>query len=333
MTADSFFTNKVRESEQIFALIEEKIVRGTSVRVDPDYSKVVKKGLVTVYPVSSLIEWSWLALGCNPEAVAKALGRGTLAGSSICEPLLKTLKPLLPKRMNLWSPGENTMATDKTKALPCDDKTKAIDPAAPPPAAPPPAAPDTASEPALEEPSTDSPSGQVLSAIHSSIAGLLANIAAAANTYENPDAMSFVNDTLVPALTDLASQVDAAYSACSAGKSMTPADGEDMPADEEVMKSWLSSNRSRGFQLDGYSARLKLLGTAKNLTPDQRLTVTGIVKHISGLTQKARESAKPTKPAEPTVSPELLKKLDDTSTLFKSLAADLKATVPPAPAA
>ena len=322
--ATSFHTNKTRESEQIFDLIVEKIIRAASIHVDPLASQphAIGSKRCTLYPKSSLLEWSWCCMGANPDAVAKVLGLNRLAGSVIIESLAKTLRPLVPQRRLFaggWSPNsEETVDPTKPKTLAKDMDPLATE-GAPPPAT------DPATDPALEEPSTDSPSGQVLSAIHSTIMGLLDNITAAANTYENPEAIAFVTDTLVPSLTDLMGQVDAAYSAVSGGKSNMQPDGEDVPPDEDVMKSWLSSNRSRGFQLDGYSARLKLLGTAKNLTPDQRLTVTGIVKHISALTAKARESAKPAAPESPAVSPETLRKLDETATLFKSLAADLKA--------
>lgn len=338
MVGDSYFTNRVRESEQVFCLIEEKIVRGTSVRVEPDYSKVVKKGMVTTYPVSVLIEWSWLALGCNPEAVAKALGRGTLAGSTICEPLLKTLKPLLPKRMNLWSPGEPNMATNPTKpaeappavakALPGDVSAgnPIIDKAAPPPASPPPAE----NEPALDEPSTDSPSGQVLSAVTATLQGLIDNLTAAANTYENPEAIAFVTGSLVPALTDLIGETDGIYAKVSGGKSQAKSD--DAPPDEEVLKSFLSTG-SRGAALGGYAMRLGNLATAKNLTSDQRLTVTGIVKHLSGLTAKARDSAKAKeapKPAAEEVNPDLLKRLNDAAAKVKEGTEKLAALCPAA---
>lgn len=328
----SYFTNKNLQSAQIFDLIVEKIVRATSIHTDPTEAarpEIVDGKRCVIYPKSLMLEWSWCGMGANHEALAKALGRNRLAGSPIMPTLAKSLRQFLPQRRihgGVWSsePEENMPTETKPKTL----AKSGSEPPPVPPAAPPPAD----SEPALEEPSTDSPSGQVLGAIHSTIQGLLDNIAAAANTYENPEAISFVTDTLVPALTDLASQVDAAYSACSKGKSMAPTEGEtpEVP-DEEIVKSWLASNRSRGFQLDGYSARLRLLSAAKNLTPDQRLTVTGIVKHLSDLTAKARETAKPKEvPAEPQVSPELIKSLNDTATLFKSLATDLKAMSPAA---
>lgn len=326
----SYFTNKNLQSAQIFDLIVEKIVRATSIHTDPTEGarpENIGGKRCLLYPKSLMLEWSWCGMGANHEALAKALGRNRLAGSPIMPSLAKSLRQFLPQRRihgGVWSsePEENM----PTETLPKTLAKSGSEPPAVPPAAPPP----VDNEPALEEPSTDSPSGQVLGAIHSTLQGLLDNIAAAANTYENPDAISFVTDTLVPALTDLAAQVDAAYSACSNGKSMA-ADGQapEVP-DEEVVKSWLASNRSRGFQLDGYASRLRLLSSAKNLTPDQRLTVTGIVKHISGLTAKAREATKQARPADQQVSPELLKKLDETSTLFKSLATDLKASIPSA---
>lgn len=340
--ATSYFTNKSYQSAQIFDLIVEKIVRASSIRVDPDESaarqEIKDTKRCTVYPKSSMVEWSWCAMGANPEALAKVLGRNRLAGSPIIESLAKSLRPMLPQRRLFtggWSPEpeENDVTTTPTNpAKPEGDKAKSLkkdigDAAAGAPLRDKGLEGGEAEEPALEdEGPKESPSAQVLGAIHSSLQGLLSNIAAAANTYENPDAISFVNDTLVPVLTDLAGQVDAAYSACSGGKSMAPESGDQEPPDEDVMKSWLAGNRSRGLQLGGYASRLQLLATAKNLQPDQRLTVTGIVKHLRDLTAKARTEVKPVASSE--VSDETLQKLANTSAVFKSLAADLKALVP-----
>ncbi len=101
LEGDAYFTNKVRESEQIFDLIVEKIVRATSIHVIPTGGK--KKASIngvnaTVYPQSSMVEWSWGRLGVNPEAVLKMLNKGRLAGSAIVPALAKSLQPFAAKR-------------------------------------------------------------------------------------------------------------------------------------------------------------------------------------------------------------------------------------------
>lgn len=96
LVGTSYFTPHNQCSEQIFALIDEGIVRATSVRVDPDpdamtYKKIDDKN-VLVMKRSTLIEWSWCCMGVNPEAVRKTLDRNSLAGSKIAQPLKHVLK-------------------------------------------------------------------------------------------------------------------------------------------------------------------------------------------------------------------------------------------------
>jgi hypothetical protein len=107
LEGDSYFTNKVRESEQVFDLIVERIVRATSVHVMP-IPGTKKKASVNgvqamVYPKSKMVEWSWGRIGVNPEAVAKILNKNRLAGSAICESLAKSLQLAAPQ------PSRNTV--------------------------------------------------------------------------------------------------------------------------------------------------------------------------------------------------------------------------------
>lgn len=114
--ATSYFTNRNRDSEQFFALIDERIVRATSIHVDPDYGQVRRDGNVVIYPVSELLEWSWCMLGVNPEAVAKAVSRNRLAGSQISEPLMKSLKSWLPPKRAVGRGWDNSGGNHVGKA-------------------------------------------------------------------------------------------------------------------------------------------------------------------------------------------------------------------------
>lgn len=100
MEATSYFTDRNRESEQIFALVDEGIVRATSIHVDPiegtPFFQNIEGERVLVFPRSKMLEWSWGSIGVNPEAIAKVLDRNRLAGSAICQPLLKSLRPYMP---------------------------------------------------------------------------------------------------------------------------------------------------------------------------------------------------------------------------------------------
>ena len=80
--ATSFFSNRSLVSEQIFQLIEDKIIRATSVQATPiDATPLRVDGLTGQHMHAwELVEWSWTGVGINPEAIAKTLGRNRLAG-------------------------------------------------------------------------------------------------------------------------------------------------------------------------------------------------------------------------------------------------------------
>lgn len=101
ISATSYFTTKSMESLQIFHLISEGLVRATSVRALPiktSTRKTADSGIGIVLEQWELIEWSWGALGVNPDAIARTLDRGTIEGHKIVEPLLKSLRTVLPKK-------------------------------------------------------------------------------------------------------------------------------------------------------------------------------------------------------------------------------------------
>ncbi|WP_145232273.1 hypothetical protein [Gimesia algae] len=101
ISATSYFTSKSLESLQIFHLISEGLVRATSVRALPiktSTRKTANSGIGIVLKQWELIEWSWGALGVNPDAIARTLDRGTIEGHKIVEPLLKSLRTVLPQK-------------------------------------------------------------------------------------------------------------------------------------------------------------------------------------------------------------------------------------------
>jgi len=103
--ATSYFTDKSLESLQIFHLIAEGLVRATSVRAVPIKSttrKTSNNGIGIILEEWELIEWSWGALGVNPEAIARTINKGKIEGRNISAPLLKSLKSVL-------SPGNRTI--------------------------------------------------------------------------------------------------------------------------------------------------------------------------------------------------------------------------------
>lgn len=98
LEGDAYFTSKVKESEQIFDLIVERIVRAASIHVMPiagtKKTGTIEGTRVTIYPQSKMLEWSFGRIGVNPEAVRKILDKNRLAGSAISECLAKSLRPM-----------------------------------------------------------------------------------------------------------------------------------------------------------------------------------------------------------------------------------------------
>lgn len=95
--AVGYFSGRNQQSEQIFALIADRIIRATSIRFRPAVAPVMKAG-VTYYDDWIMEEWSWAAFGVNPDAVAGVVAKGRLAGSQIDEVIMKSLLSQLPKR-------------------------------------------------------------------------------------------------------------------------------------------------------------------------------------------------------------------------------------------
>lgn len=124
ISATSYFTEKSLESMQIFHLIAEGLVRATSVRAVPIKSftrKTSNEGIGIVLEEWELIEWSWGALGVNPDAIARTIDRGTIEGRQIIEPLLKSLKAVLPplkKTLPGWTPPAIQQSAENTREVP-----------------------------------------------------------------------------------------------------------------------------------------------------------------------------------------------------------------------
>lgn len=125
ISAISFFTDKSLESLQIFHLIAEGLVRATSVRALPIKSAIRKTshaGTGIILEEWELIEWSWGALGVNPDAIARTLDRGTIEGQKITQPLLKSLQATLPQEQ-ITIPGWSKSNTPETSNGLADERS------------------------------------------------------------------------------------------------------------------------------------------------------------------------------------------------------------------
>jgi len=99
--ATCFFSQSLREAQQIFALVAERVIRATSIHVIPKSTeqRLMEGTAITIYPEWEMLEWSWGRIGVNPDAVARTLDSGRLAGEAICDSVKRMLQPFVPRRL------------------------------------------------------------------------------------------------------------------------------------------------------------------------------------------------------------------------------------------
>lgn len=266
--ATCYFSQSSLPAEQIFRLIEEGVVRATSIHVLPSESQQIRvEGLacpVCVHTVSDMLEWSWGAMGVNPHAVAKALTSG-VAGKPLVDGIRKSLLPFQPARKS-WAgvtlevpkmsvqfpvPVVAPASTTPPPAIPAAAAAKAIDPATGvDPAAVPPA-----TDFVSTEPPADMPAGAVaLQDIHAMISDVAAAVTAKTKSIEQPtvkEGLQEVADSLQIALESVRGVFATAYPELEPIKEAT---AEDTAGD--AMKSFVASNK---FRLGGLASTAKSL--------------------------------------------------------------------------
>lgn len=324
--ATSYFSQTLREAAQIFELIVEGIVKATSVRETPivsSYKRDPEFGEILLVEEWELEEWSWVPVGCNPDAVAKALHRGKLAGSQISDTVLKSLMAIAPtlKRPGKGLDLEATEMAKKSYRLPVlkamdDAELEAAKADADPESMPmiadeqkrrkeapadPEENPANPDEQVVEdEPSedTNTPYGaQLLTAIHASLADAVGNIEAGLGPLENPEVKAALSD-LVGVLTDAKTSVEGLYSGSYPEGKGLKMDGEP-DAEGEALKSFLQSGRLPQLQIDGIGAKLKSLTAAKNLQPGQKRVIVDVLKGLNRMVSQAKAAKAPAKTPQP----------------------------------
>ena len=331
--ATSYFSQSNKESEQIFSLLADKIIRATSVRFTPVKSTIrrTEDGEYYVIDECDLEEWSWVGIPCNPEACREIIAKNRLAGSQIAEPILKSLaswappKPIQVRGHSLKDADmtQETKAAVKKlegqlqsvksleaakllkpklfsayKADGMDDEDamakadEAMDEAEKRLKEEP--APGETTPESTPEDDTDTDSiplgAQVLSAVHTSLSEMLANIEAAMGPLENPDVKAFIEEQL-GILQGSHAAFEGKYStAYPDAPALTKADSEEAAVEEEAVKSWLRSAISNQMQLAGLGARVKQLAKSKGLKPAERKLLADTVKHLERITAQAKSS-------------------------------------------
>lgn len=100
--ADCYFAQSSAEASKLFELIAEDVLRGTSVQAAP-LSAPVRSGGALRWEDWDFVEWSWTAIGVNPEALRRKMEPNRWSG---CESLKKSLLPYAaPKPAAVgWTP-------------------------------------------------------------------------------------------------------------------------------------------------------------------------------------------------------------------------------------
>ncbi len=236
----------------------------------------------------------------------KSLGMET---SDIVPPKTKVRKTMTPEEEAALKKkdGEGDKGGDKGNAPPPKeggDKGSAPPPPADSGNAPP---PDAGNAPPPDAGSADTPTGneppsaQVAKAVYTSLKNLQGNLDAAANTYENPEAKSYFDGPFKQKCGEMMGEIKGLIGklGSNTGDDMPDqgadgGDGGEQP-DEEAMKSFLALGNNNDLKLLGYVAPLNSLAKAKNLTPEQKLCLGGVLKSIRGLCDSAKNNAEEVK--------------------------------------
>lgn len=314
----SFFHGETLLSSQVFHLIACKAIRALSVRPRPVVSTLVQDeetgDIGLHFEEWELDEFSWVGIGCNHEALAKSIREKKLGNDPLAAPILKSFAALgIKPALGIGMP--DSLKTDKTKAdKPADDqsgegKTQGADdkPA------------ESGTDAPADEPKSDGEEGegdpagddmqvakygaQVLSAVHTQLKDLTANLTAALGPLENEEVKAACGEML-SAMGEQLKALEGLYSSAYSDQPALVTDAGEEPEapDEEAMKSFLGSGRMNLMRLRGYSETLKTVAKAKNLTPVQQRLV---LEHIKGLEKLEAESKAHTKSAIETAFDEL----------------------------
>ena len=307
--ATTYFSSTLYEARQIFDLITERIIRSTSIHLKPLVAKVRtaeedygRPGLhITEW---ELLEYSWVAIPDNPEAVRKVLDRGKLADEPICESILKSLLPYAAV-CKIYGKGfdadsEKDMAkTQLTKGIakakadepkedelkPADDESTKADDLPSPDEGAPDEKPVTDEAEEIEEPL----GAQVLASVYGGLKGLVAQVESAMGPVENPPVKEFLAK-LHEMLGDLSTEVEEMYGSNYDGKALTkPEPDED---ESDVMKSLRQSALAR-LDITRLTYKLKGFSTAKNLNVDQRATINTVTNRLAKMLTASRREATP----------------------------------------
>ena len=270
--ATAWFSQTSLEASQIFELIDEGIVRATSVRETPIKTRIQRDsnvGEILIVEEWDLEEWSWCAVGVNPDAVAKTLHRNRLGGRPIVPSILKSLMAVSPttRRFGVGLSRENSV-TDHTFADNCDavgaqpnDSTEWTD--------------------TMIDDSAQPYGSTVVSAIHTSLMSTCQNAETAMATLENPPVRDGLN-AILEVLRNQLAVLEGLHATNYPDQSDLKSD-DAANSDSEELKAFLASGQLASLHVLGLGARLKGMIAARNLTSVQRKTLSTVSEQLTKL--------------------------------------------------
>jgi hypothetical protein len=308
--ATCWFTDKFLEAEQIFELVAEGTVRATSVRFTPVTQPVVRKS-DTYFDEWMLLEWSWVGIGCNPEAIAATVAKGKLAGRQIVPSIAKSLELYLPSK-KIQVPGFKAMDYEEMEneemesEMPEEGMT-------------------TEDAPAEEEEVPAKGYGaQLMEAAYKAVSELYGNMEQGMGPLENP-AVKEAMTAIMENLGQIKLAMEGAYSENYKAKlgEVCASCGQEQD-EEQMLKSFLALGATQKFELMGVADRLKSVSSSRNLTKFQRDNLRESARTLDRLFSKAKEQ----RTEKPKESPEVAKQLSEMFGEMKELLGTLKSAVP-----
>lgn len=304
-----WFTDKFLEAEQIFELVAEGTVRATSVRFTPVTQPVVRKS-DTYFDEWMLLEWSWVGIGCNPEAIAATVAKGKLAGKPIVAGIAKSLELYLPKK-KIQVPGFKAMEYE-AEEMETEETPEGMT---------------TEDAPEQEEETAEAKGygAQLMEAAYKALSELYANMETGMGPLENPTVKEAMN-SIMENLSQIKLAMEGAYSENYKAKLGEVCASCGQEQDEEAMlKSFLSLGATQKFELMGVADRLKSVASSRNLTKFQRDNLKESAKVLDRVFSKARAQRKEDKPG---ANQEVAKQLSEMFGEMKDLLGTLKSAVP-----
>lgn len=291
VVASAYFHGKTPLSQQVFSLVACKGIRAASVRPEPIETDLVVDDETDRIGILMLkwgiAEWSFVAIGCNQEALVKALRDKRLDGEKLAAPLLKSfghlaIKPAKGKGMTLDASKTSSEDEDKTKSdEPEGDPVEHDEPQGDK---------KPAGDEAVSQETQMKYGAQYLSALHNGVGQLVAVAKQGMGALENESVIEVVT-AAIASLEDLLAGIEGTYGGQYADMpALGKADesSEDEEAQCEALKSFLKSGILVNSQFTGFAGRLKRLLGAKNLTGPQKLELESTLKGMERLQEQAK---------------------------------------------